>query len=448
MFFPKLSPRNLFTIVTVVLALAVVSSPMVTSAQRSGGDPSAERERVRGQKAQVATQVDALQATDAQVEAALDALENNVAGQEALLSEARRAATEAEVAVAEATAAVEAKTLEIELLRAAVRSFAVEAFVHPPSDDALAALDSDDPGEAAEKRALLEIQNTSDSDLLDRLSAAEEDLDAQRQLAADASARAQDKQVAAGNRLTEVTNARNAQAVYADQVEARLEHKLGEAASLNELDAQLTGEIQAEQAAATARAAELARRAREAAPRPAAAASDSSSSTGSSTGSSSGGGSGSSDGGGGSSGGGGSASQVTFNGSLSSVSCPNGGSITVASSIASSVQSLLNAAASDGIMLCGGGYRSSAGQIETRRNNCGSSDYAIYEMPPSSCSPPTARPGTCMHEKGLAVDYSSSGGTVSRGSAAGVWLRENAPSFGFQTLSCGCEPWHWSTNGN
>lgn len=417
MLFPNLSPRNIFTILTVVLALAVVSSPIVTSAQRGGGDPSAERERVRGQKAQVATQVDALQATDAQVEAALDALESNVAGQEALLTEARRAAAEAQVAFADATAAVEAKTLEIELLRADVRSFAVEAFVHPPSDDALAALDSDDPGEAAEKRALLEIQNTSDSDLLDRLSAAEEDLDVQRQLAADASARAEEKQVAAGDRLTEVTNARDEQAAYADQVEARLEHKLGEAAALAELDAELTVEIQAEQAAAAARAAELARRAREAAPRTAV-----------------------------SSGGGG--SRVTFNGSLSSVSCPTGGSITVASSMADNVQSLLNAAASDGIMLCGGGYRSSAGQIETRKNNCGTSDYAIYEMPASDCSPPTARPGTSMHEQGLAVDYSWNGGTVSSSSPAGAWLRNNAPSFGFQTLSCGCEPWHWSTNGN
>jgi len=116
--------------------------------------------------------------------------------------------------------------------------------------------------------------------------------------------------------------------------------------------------------------------------------------------------------------------------------------------MAGSVQSLLNAAASDGIMLCGGGYRSSAGQIQTRRNNCGTSDYAVYEMPASSCSPPTARPGTSMHEQGLAVDYSTGGGVVSRSSPAGAWLRSNAPSFGFQTLSCGCEPWHWSTNGN
>ncbi len=156
---------------------------------------------MRAEQAQVTSQVNALQATDAQVEAALDALEANVAGQEALLAEARRAAAEAERVFAEATAAVQAKTKEIELLRTEIRAFAVEAFVHPPSDDALAALDSDDPGEAAEKRALLEIQNTSDADLLDRLSAAEEDLEVQRTLAEDASQRAREKQAAAGDRL-------------------------------------------------------------------------------------------------------------------------------------------------------------------------------------------------------------------------------------------------------
>ena len=102
--------------------------------------------------------------------------------------------------------------------------------MHPPSDDALAALDSDDPGEAAEKRALLEIQNTSDADLLDRLTAAEEDLEVQRQLAEDASARAERKQAEAADRLDELTAARDQQAAYATQVQARLDRKLSEAA--------------------------------------------------------------------------------------------------------------------------------------------------------------------------------------------------------------------------
>jgi LAS superfamily LD-carboxypeptidase LdcB len=409
--FRKQSLRAIVTALSVVLALAFVSAPLVSSAKVGGGDPSAERERVRAQKAKVASQLNALEATDAQVSAALDALEANVAGQQALLAEAQRAAAEAEKAFADATAAVEAKTAEIELLREEIRDFAVEAFVHPPSDDAIAALDSDDPSEAAEKRALLEIQNTSDADLLDRLSAAEEDLEVQRQLAEDASRRAEEKQAAAANRLDELSAARDEQAAYAAQVEARLEHKLSEASALAELDETLSAQIRRDQQ----RAAELARRAAAAAPRPP---------------------------GGGGGGGGGS-----LNPSLGTASCPNGGSITVATSIVGSLQSMLNAAASSGVYLCGGGYRSSAGQIQTRMNNCGTSYYAIYEMPASQCSPPTARPGTSMHERGLAIDFTCNGGSAigSRSSPCFQWLAGNASGYGFYNLPS--EPWHWSTSG-
>lgn len=409
--FPKLTVRALVTALGVLVALSLVSAPIMGAAQRGGGDPSAERERVRSQKAQVASQVDALQSTDAQVEAALDTLQANVAGQEAMLVEAKRAAAEAERAAAEATAAVEVKTAEIAVLKDEIREFAVEAFVHPPADDALAALDSDDPGEAAEKRALLEIQNTNDADLLDRLSAAEEDLDVQRQLAEEASARAQEKQAAAGNRLAELTSARDQQAAYASQVQARLDRKLGEIAVLEDLDADLAAEIRADQEAA----ARLARKAAAAAPR----------------------------GPGGGGGGGG-----VINPSLGSASCPGGGSITMATSAVGSLQSLLNAAASSGVNLCGGGYRSSDEQIALRRAHCGTSYYAIYQMPSSQCSPPTAPPGTSMHERGLAVDFNCNGGGVigSRSGPCWNWLAGNASSYGFYNLPS--EPWHWSTNGN
>jgi D-alanyl-D-alanine carboxypeptidase len=388
-----MTPRALVTALGALLAATLVLAPSVSFADRAGNSPSAEREAVRARKAQVATQVDALAATDAQVSAALDALEANVAGQEALLAEANRAAAEAEAAFAEATAAVEAKTAEIAALRDEIREFAVQAFVHPPADDAMAALDTADPGEAAQKRALLEVQNTNDADLLDRLNAAEEDLEVERQLAEEASARAEAKRAEAADTLAELTDARDQQQAYANQVQARLEHAQSEAAALEELDASLSAKIAAEQA-------ELARRAAAA---------------------------------GGRSGGG---SSVTFNGSLSTVSCPaTGGSITVASQIASNVQSLLNAAPSS-ISLCGWGWRSSQRQQELwDEHGCD-----------SGCSVPTARPGSSMHEQGLAIDFTSGGQTIqSRGSAAFEWLDANAGSYGLRNLPS--EPWHWSTSG-
>ena len=108
---------------------------------------------------------------------------------------------------------------------------------------------------------------------------------------------------------------------------------------------------------------------------------------------------------------------------------------------------LLTAAENDGISLSGGGYRSSAGQIQTRRNNCGTSNYAVYQMPPRQCSPPTARPGTSMHERGLAIDFTYQGRIInSRSSPAFQWMKANAAGYGFYNLPS--EPWHWSVNGN
>lgn len=116
-------------------------------------------------------------------------------------------------------------------------------------------------------------------------------------------------------------------------------------------------------------------------------------------------------------------------------------------SIAGQVQALLDAAAADGISLAGWGWRDSADQIRLRRAHCGTSSYAIYEMPSSQCRPPTARPGRSMHERGLAIDFTYNGGSISTRSNIGYrWLAANAARFGLYNLPS--EPWHWSTNGN
>lgn len=378
-----------------LLAAAVVLAPAVAMGQRTDTSASEEREAVRAQQAQLAVKVDALKATDAEVEAALDALQANVSGQEALLAEANRAAAEAEEAFAQATAAVKAKTAEIEDLREQIREFAVQAFVHPPADDALAALDTEDPSEAAQKRALLDLRNTNDADLLDRLSAAEEDLEVQRQLAEEASKRAEDKRAEAADRLGQLTAARDQQAAYAAEVNARLARALGEAAFLEQLDSKLSAKIAAEQAELARKAAAAGRRSR--------------------------------------GGGGGS----TFNGDLSTVSCPaTGGSITVASSIADETQALLNAAPSS-LALCGWGWRSSQQQQELwEAHDCD-----------NGCTVPTAPPGSSMHEQGLAIDFTSNGQVIqSQSHPAFKWLDANAASYGYYNLPS--EPWHWSTNGN
>ena len=107
---------------------------------------------------------------------------------------------------------------------------------------------------------------------------------------------------------------------------------------------------------------------------------------------------------------------------------------------------MLAAAAADGLVLGGTGYRDPAQQIELRKQHCGTGYYEIYEMPPFLCVPPTAIPGSSMHEQGLAVDFTWKGKSLSgQDNPAFVWLATNAVQYGFYNLPS--EPWHWSISG-
>jgi len=115
--------------------------------------------------------------------------------------------------------------------------------------------------------------------------------------------------------------------------------------------------------------------------------------------------------------------------------------------IADPVQRLVDAAAADGVPLKGWGYRDRQRQIELRRAHCGTSDYALYQMPASQCTPPTAPPGRSRHEQGLAIDFHDDANqSISASSAAFAWLAANAGRFGFRNLPS--ESWHWSVDGH
>jgi probable HAF family extracellular repeat protein len=123
------------------------------------------------------------------------------------------------------------------------------------------------------------------------------------------------------------------------------------------------------------------------------------------------------------------------------------GGITVSAAIADQIEGLLAAAEADGLALTGHGHRDHARQIALRRAHCGTSYYAIYQMPAGRCSPPTARPGSSMHERGLAIDFSCDGLLIrSRANRCYRWLAANASRHGLYNLPS--EAWHWSTNGS
>ena len=119
-----------------------------------------------------------------------------------------------------------------------------------------------------------------------------------------------------------------------------------------------------------------------------------------------------------------------------------GSSIRVHATLAGPVARLLVDARAQGVELDGSGWRSPQRQIELRRQHCGSSYEAVFLAPSSACSPPTARPGRSLHERGLAVDFRN---CSTRSTVCYRWLSANAHRYGLFNLPS--EPWHWSATG-
>jgi len=406
---PRVRSRGRSTVAVIVAVVAVVLiGPSVSEA--APVDARSERERVRREAAETAAEIDVLQASNAEVTAALDALNANVAGEQAALADAERALAESNAALAAARQREAETQAEIDGLNATLTQVAVEAYMNAGTlEETSAMLGSDDIDEGVRRRSLVDLRAGQYRDVLDQLRSLSDDLAVARGDAETAAAAAAAHQGEVGSRLTAVETARNQQAQVAAEVDARIDHALSEAASLEALDSQLSQQIAAEQAAIAARNRQAATRQQ------------------------SGGG------------GGGGTSSGPFTGGPGCLQTVRG--ITVACSIAGTLESMLAAASADGLTLGGGGYRSSDAQIALRRAHCGTSDYAIYEMSPSSCSPPTARPGQSMHEQGLAIDFTCGNGrALNRSSPCFSWLQSNAGSYGFRNLPS--EPWHWSTNGN
>jgi D-alanyl-D-alanine carboxypeptidase len=390
-----------------LLVTAAVAAGVLVPAAAAQSDPSAQRDKVRSQAAQVALDVNTLKAQDSQIQAALAKINANVAAQQAKLTSAKTAQATADRKLADAKAAVARTQARYDRLNDATDALVVESFMTPAGDDALEVLKQGSLEDSAIKSTLEEIQTESDQQLLDQLSRTKAALAEDRSVKADSAKAAAQKRTSASKALADVKAAQSQQQAFANEVEKRLDAKLSEAAALSQTDAALSRQITAQQDALAASLANVT---------PAATSS-------------------------------GSSSISAPPGGLATVACPTGGSITVAGQIAANVRALLAAAASAGVIMCGGGYRDPAAQIALRKAHCGTTNYDIYDKPASQCSPPTARPGTSMHEQGLAIDFTINGSTIgSHSDPAWQWLNAHAGSYGFRNLAS--EPWHWSTNGN
>lgn len=328
--------RNLLAAL-VVVATFLVATPSVGSATTSRQDPA---ERL----AETIDRVGELDEADAELRSKI--------------TDTREAFSEATSDAEDAAEQVEQLKAEIAAIEARLRDRAVDAYTGALGDLESSILD-DEPVEALNRKLLLDIVQSTDEELADRLDAAREELAAERRAAERRAEEAKALELEMLDQLEDLTALR-------DELERQA--KVLEAA------------VKAERPANT----------------------------------------------------------TIVGGDL----CEASG-ITVACEIADDVNDLIAAARADGLVLTGGGYRDPQQQIQLRKEHCGSSHAAIYEMSPSLCQPPTARPGTSQHEVGLAIDFDN---CSTRATACYRWLAANAEQFGFFNLPS--EAWHWSTTGS
>lgn len=382
------------------LAAVAALATLATVVDAATPDELREQRRdVQAQAAELASEVDAATADVADLEVALAAAQANVDAQQAAVEAANRAVIDADAAQVAALEAITDLELREEQARMDLQNAVIDSYVSFQGFDDLEAL-GDDPWEASRVETLTEIGTGTGLEGLDNLRAIGAELEFQRQLAEQAAAEAETTREEMRIRLAELETALAIEDQLLLEAIERQERRLGEAAALAALEAELSEEIRVEeQRIADAIANRIPP------------------------------GSGS----------------VTVPPD-SDIELVTVGGITVNVLVEDQVRGILAAMSARGFNLGGGGYRSIESQIRLRRANCGTSDYAIWEMPASRCRPPTARPGLSQHEVGLAIDFTLNGRVLrTRDSDVFRALAEVAPQFGFYNLPS--EPWHWSTTG-
>ena len=393
-----------------VLAVATIVGAMAASAQDDVDRVdalNAEREELHERTLVAAEEIDVATASIEEVSAALDEINGLVQLQAIRVQDAERVV---DAAQREADGAI-ARLVEVETriaeTRRLITEIAVTSFTGESagdSDDMIELALSEDPGEAARFKHLLELHTGSMSDVLDelrRLEVEAAELVAVRDGAvADAEAGVE----VVSRRSAELDAARERQAALVTAAETRLEARLAEAAALAERDAELAEAIRDEQQVINRRIRGIAREVGVDIPEPVDLA------------------------------------------DIVTLRFPDHRpdfSVEVHVDIAEATEALFIEAFEDGLDLGGFGYRPIQLQIELRAQHCGGTEEDIWLKPVADCAPPTARPGFSKHEQGRAIDFTFNGRSVSsQDSAAFQWLAAHAPRYGFVNLPE--EPWHWS----
>ena len=397
------------------------SKETVSESKQRIGEKEAERKQLQELAEEATASVDVAQATADDLIAALEAVRASVNAQQEAADNAARAVAEAVATEADALERIAALEEDLAAAKQSLHDAVIQSYVTFQTPEGSLSVLGNDPWDNARLEALVGFATGSRIDDIDEFRRLGAELERWRTIAEEATEAARLHQEQAAELLTQLYAAQDREAEFVLEAEERLETRLYEVQTLRAFDASLAAEIEREerriaQALEQQRAAEAAQqRARERAQREAEAAAQA-------------------------------ALNVTVTVDNADFTLVWVRGIQVNSAIADNTAGLVDAMAAEGFRLEGWGYRTHQSQISLRRAHCGSTPYAIWEMPASRCRPPTARPGRSNHERGLAIDFTLNGSIISsRRSAVFQALQGIAPQYGFKNLPS--EPWHWSIDG-
>ncbi len=386
--------RRTITRIAALLLVAVIGSAMPAGAQDGDPLPTNPYERlaeIRRRQAEAAMAIDILNATQVEVQKRLATVEAWVASQEQVVAQAQAELVDATLVANRARQREQAKAAELQSLKDLMAQLAVEAYMRPPQMAAMNVIVTHDLASAEKADVMLRAKAERDENVAEDLAAAEKALSGLREAADAKASRAETAAEDAAGALDDLQSARNEQLALAQQVHGQLEQTSAQLVTLSSDEVAAAEDVQRQTAALLAR--------------------------------------------------------VDHGTDIPLVTVRG---IQVHADIAPALEGLLSEAEAAGIELSGWGYRTTESQISLRRQHCGGPGVddatAVYVVAPGACSPPTAKPGTSMHELGLAVDLTVNGEAIhSHDDPAWIWLNEHAGEYGFQNLPS--EPWHWSING-
>ena len=223
--------------------VCVLVCALIAPAAGAASSNRAKRDEARRRRAQVASQLNALKASDAELDAAVAALDTQVKAQSAATTAAESAAGAADVALTQAQARLEATEGRIGKLRELLARRAVSAYMRPSGETVIEVLQSHDLGEVSRRTTMLRRVASNDRDVLDQLHAAQQDETIQREAMTKARQLAQERRDAAQARLGQLTDAQAQQRRVRARLDARIREYAAEASEVAALEGSLSARI-------------------------------------------------------------------------------------------------------------------------------------------------------------------------------------------------------------